>query len=88
MVVMQTLCTNMTSLCHIIIMLYITGFQLFGGVNHDGCHIWGRKFSLFGKPDLTTFWVYDVNHALYIILCITEFVSSCIIFTILVCFSV
>ena len=40
MVVIQTLFTNLTPLCH------MTGFQLFS-VNRYGCHMWDRKCSLF-----------------------------------------
>ena len=40
MVVIQTLFTNLTPLWH------MTGFQLFW-IHRDGCHMWGRKCSLF-----------------------------------------
>ena len=49
MVIVQTLFTNFTLLCHICCsqqLWHMTGFQLFC-VNRDGCHMWGRKCSLF-----------------------------------------
>ena len=51
MVVIQTLCINLTLLCHICWRVvyrvwHMADFQLLC-VNHDGCHTWDRKCSLF-----------------------------------------
>ena len=44
----------------------MTSFQLFG-LNRDGCHIWGRKCSLYPKHLFLSLWgVRDFTHSLYI----------------------
>ena len=39
----------------------MAGFQLLG-VNHDGCHMWGRKYSLFPVHP----FIYTLQKALHV----------------------
>ena len=55
--VIQTWCINLT-LLFVYRVRHMTGFQLLC-VNHDGCHMWGRKCSLFQVHMIH-------NHSLYI----------------------
>ena len=67
MVVIHILCKKITSPSHKCrrVCSPMTDFQLI--VNRDGCHMWGRKCSLFsGTLDFTPYWeVHDFTHSLY-----------------------
>ena len=72
-------CSQIWHLCVIYVewsvqwLWHMTGFQLFW-INRDGCHMWGRKCSLFPEH-LILLIRYTYT------LCITEFVSLRTMFT-------
>ena len=79
MVVIQTLFTNLTPLCHIYWMvcsLTVT-YDWFPviWVNRDGYHMWGRKCSLFPEHLIHSLWgVHEFTHSLYIFIYSTNHV--------------
>ena len=62
----------------------MTGFQLFGE-NRDGCHMWGRKCSLFPEHIISLpfgeFMISPIHYINLYTLYITEFVSFRTMFT-------
>ena len=82
MVVMHTLFTNLTPQCHLCWMWHSEQMSQVYGVNRDGCHMWGRKFSLYPEHLIAfllgSSWFYPFTIYTFHI---TEFVSVRTMFT-------